>query len=143
VPNIDKLNIMEKIKNFFSSNDKFARECGIELVSVEEGKAVARMYVDSRHHNGVNTAHGGAIFTLGDFAFATASNSYGNVAVAINVSISYIKAHTKGYLYAYATELSKNPKLGCYTVEIKNEANELVAIFQGMVYRKKDSLPIT
>ncbi len=134
---------MEKIKAYFSSNDKFARECGIELVSLEEGKAVARMNVESRHHNGINTAHGGAIFTLGDFTFAAAANSYGTVAVAINVSISYIKAHTKGYLYAYAKELSKNPKLGCYTVEIKNESNELIAIFQGMVYRKKELLPIT
>ncbi|MGB9603265.1 MAG: PaaI family thioesterase, partial [Limisphaerales bacterium] len=76
---------MEKIKKYFIENDKFARECGIELLSVEEGKAVARMKVETRHHNGVNTAHGGAIFTLGDFAFAVAANSYGTVAVAINV----------------------------------------------------------
>ncbi len=131
---------MEKIKNFFIENDKFARECGIELLSVEEGKAVARMNVQKRHHNGVNTAHGGAIFTLADFAFAVAANSYGTVAVAINVSISYLKAHTTGYLYAYARELSKGSKLGSYTVEIKNEAGELIAIFQGMVFRKDKPL---
>lgn len=133
---------MEKIKEFFAQNDKFARECGIELLSVEKGKAIARMNVQTRHHNGVNTAHGGAIFTLADFAFAAAANSYGTVAVAINVSISYIKSHIAGYLYAYASELSKNNKLGCYTVEIKNEAGELIAIFQGMVYRKNEPIKI-
>jgi len=133
---------MEKVKKFFSENDKFARECGIELLSVEEGKAIARMKVEPRHHNGVNIAHGGAIFTLADFAFAAASNSHGTVAVAINVSISYIKAHSTGYLYAHARELSKNSKLGCYTVEIKNENDELIAIFQGMVYRKNEQLKI-
>jgi acyl-CoA thioesterase len=133
---------MEKIKNFFSEHDKFARECGIELLSVEEGKAVARMKVEERHYNGVNTAHGGAIFTLADFAFAVAANSYGTVAVAINVSISYLKAVTSGYLYAYAREISKNYRLGSYTIEIKNEAGDIVAIFQGMVYRKDEKLPI-
>lgn len=134
---------MEKIKKFFEENDKFARECGIELVSVEEGKAVARMKVERRHYNGVNTTHGGAIFTLADFAFAVASNSYGTVAVAINVSISFMKAVDSGYIYAYARELSKNYRLGSYTVEVKNESGDLVAIFQGMVYRKDDKLPIS
>lgn len=133
---------MEKIKSFFAEHDKFARKCGIELVSVSEGRAVAKMQVLPEHWNGVNTAHGGAIFTLADFAFAVAANSYGTVAVAINVSISYLKAVSSGVLTAEAREISKNFKLGSYTVEIKDENNELVAIFQGMVYRKKDKLPI-
>ena len=65
-----------------------------------------------------------------------ASNSHGTAAVAINVSISYLKATRTGVLWAEARELSKHPKLGTYTVEVKDDAGELVAIFQGMVYRK-------
>jgi acyl-CoA thioesterase len=85
---------------------------------------------------------GGAIFTLADFAFAAASNSYGTVAVAINVSISFLKATSSGVLVAEAKETSRNPRLGTYTVDVRDESGDLVATFQGMVYRKKDPLPV-
>ncbi len=123
-------------------NDKFAERSDIELVAVSPGQARAKMSLRPYHLNGVGTAMGGAIFTLADFAFAAASNSHGTVAVAINVSISFLKAARIGTLWAEAREISKNNKLGSYTVEVKDEAGDLVAIFQGMVYRKKDPLPV-
>jgi len=132
---------METIKKFFVDNDQFARHSGIELLSVSPGQARAKMTLQPHHWNGVRMAHGGAIFTLADFAFAAAANSHGTIAVAINVSISFLKAASTGTLLAEAKEVSKNFKLGSYTVEVKDEQGELIAIFQGMVYRKKDKLP--
>ncbi len=123
-------------------NDRFAERSDVELVAVSPGRARAKMSLRPYHLNGVGTAMGGAIFTLADFAFAAASNSHGTVAVAINVSISFLKAARIGTLWAEAREISKNNKLGSYTVEVKDEAGDLVAIFQGMVYRKKDPLPV-
>ena len=116
--------------------DRFAKQCGIELVSVEAGRACTRMRVTAEHLNSVGIVQGGAIFTLADFAFAAASNSHGTVAVAINVSISFLKATSSGILTAEAKETSRNPKLGTYTVDVRDETGELVATFQGMVYRK-------
>lgn len=130
---------MEDIKKFFI-NDRFAEHSGIELLEVSKGYARARMKIEDYHLNGVGIAHGGAIFTLADLAFAVASNSHGTVALAINVSISYFKASTGGILTAEAKEISRNPKLASYTVTVTNEDSELVAIFQGMVYRKKDEI---
>jgi acyl-CoA thioesterase len=123
------------------AKDQFARHCDIELVEVAPGFARARMPLHPRHLNGVGTVQGGAIFTLADFAFAAASNSHGTIAVAINVSISFLKAARTGVLTAEARELTKNFKLGSYTVDVKDEAGDLVAVFQGMVYRKSDKLP--
>jgi acyl-CoA thioesterase len=91
--------------------------------------------------NGLGTVHGGAIFTLADFAFAAACNSHGTVAVALNVSITFMKAATTGTLWADAREVSKNFKVGSYAVEVKDDQGELVAQFQGLAYRKKDKLP--
>ncbi len=124
------------------AQDRFAAHCGIELVSVTTGCARAKMKVEPTHWNGVGTAQGGAIFTLADFAFAAASNSHGTVAVAINVNISFVKAVKTGTLWAEAREISRNFKIGNYTVEVKDDQGELVAIFQGMVYRKQDPLPV-
>jgi acyl-CoA thioesterase len=131
---------MERIKRFFSDRDRFAAHCGVELAEVQVGRAVARMRLQPHHLNGVNTAQGGAIFTLADLAFAAACNSHGTVAVAINASISYMKAATTGVLTAVAEEAACNPRLGTYTIAVTDEAGDLVAIFQGLAYRKKDRL---
>jgi acyl-CoA thioesterase len=92
--------------------------------------------------NAVGIVQGGAIFTLADYAFAAASNSHGTVAVAVNANISFMKALSAGTLIAEAREVSKSYKLGTYTVEVKDEQGELVALFQGMVYRKQDPIPV-
>ena len=120
--------------------DRFARLTGIELLEVSEGKAKARLKISDQHLNGVGIAHGGAIFTLADFVFAAASNSHETVAVAINVSISYLKAVFTGTLVAEGWEVAINPKLASYTVQVRDERGNLVAIFQGMAYRKKDPI---
>lgn len=131
---------MGTIKDFFSSNDLFARHSGIELLEVGEGWAKASMKIEPYHFNGAKTVHGGAIFTLADFAFAVASNSHGNLAMGINTSVSFVKAATAGTLHAVAREQSRNPKLASYSVMITDDENSVVAIFQGMVYRKKESI---
>ncbi len=131
---------MKAIKQFIAENDRFAKHAGIELLEVSDGTALAGMTVTKEHLNGVNIVHGGAIFTLADLAFAAASNSHGTVAVAINVSIAYIKAVSSGTLFARANEISRNPKLAVYQVDIRDEADNLIAVFQGMVYRKKEKL---
>jgi acyl-CoA thioesterase len=133
---------METPKQFFNERDQFARSNGIKLISVSAGRAEATMTLEPRHWNGVNLAHGGAIFTLADFAFAAAANSHGTIAVAINVSITFLKATSTGSLRAEAREVALNPKLGSYTVEVKDEQGDLVAVFQGLAYRKKDPLPL-
>jgi len=131
---------MEKIRRFFK-NDRFAERSNIELISLAPGYAKCRMPLQNYHLNGYNTVHGGAIFTLADFTFAAASNSHGNIAVAINASISFLKAGTSGTLWAEARELARNPKLASYTVEVRDDAGDLVAVFQGMVYRKSEVIP--
>ena len=128
---------MEHVRQFFEG-DQFAKHCGIELVSVAPGHAVARMAVEAAHLNGYARVQGGAIFTLADFAFAAASNSHGRVAVAINVSITFMKAVSSGTLTAEAREVSANPKLGSYTVHVTDETQALIAVFQGLAYRKSE-----
>ena len=124
----------------FLQGDEFVKHCGIELVSVAPGHAVARMAVQPRHFNAIGTVQGGAIFTLADYAFAAASNSHGTVAVGVNVGITYLKSVTSGVLTADAREVSLNPKLASYTVNVTDAAGILVAIFQGLVYRKNQPI---
>ena len=56
-------------------NDNASQGMGMEIVSIQPGKAVLTMKVEKRHTNGHQICHGGFIFTLADSAFAFACNS--------------------------------------------------------------------
>lgn len=130
---------MEELKEF-AGHDFFARHLGIEVLEYSAGKARAKVEICRHHLNSAGMVHGGALFSLADAVFSVASNSHGTLAVAIAVSISYFKAVKTGTLFARAEEVSLNPKLATYLVRIEDEGNALVALFQGTVYRKKESL---
>lgn len=120
--------------------DQYARLSGIRLLEASPGYAKARMMIGQKHLNSVGTVHGGALFTLADFAFAVASNSHGKVALAIEAEISYFKSVNSGILTAVAKEVSLNHRLGTYLIDIFNEKQEPVAHFKGTVYRKNENL---
>ncbi len=121
----------------FIKNDRFASLVGIELIDAEDGKARAKLVIREEHLNSAGITHGGAIFSLADLAFAAASNSHGNIAVAISAGISYFRASGKGVLYADAREISKSRRLATYQIDITDSKGELVATFQGTVFRKE------
>jgi len=130
---------MDDLKKFIE-RDSFARHLGVEMLEYGHGKAKAKMEIKGHHLNSAGNLHGGAIFSLADAVFSVASNSHGTLAVAINVSISFFRAMKKGALIAEANEVSINPKLATYLINVNDEAGDLIAQFQGTVYRKKDNI---
>lgn len=131
---------MDKLKEFFREHDLFARHCGIELLDAGPGWARVRMEIRPFHFNGAGTVHGGAIFTLADFAFAVASNSRGQLAMGITTATSFVLAARSGMLYAEAQEIALNRRLGNYQVRVTDEQEQLIAQFQGTVFRKDQPL---
>jgi len=126
------VDVMER----FIDQDRYAQYLGVEICEWGEGYAKAKLELDRNHLNSVNTVHGGVLFSLADSAFSVASNSHGTVAVAIQVCISYFKAVSGGTLYAEAREVSRNPKLATYLIEVSDDTGSLLGLFQGTVYRK-------
>ncbi|MFD2112141.1 PaaI family thioesterase [Thiorhodococcus fuscus] len=130
----------QKLLQDFFSNDRFAAFVGVELLEAAPGRARARLEIEDRHLNAVGVAHGAAIFSLADLVFAVASNSHGTVALGVNVSVSFMKSARKGVLTAEAEEVSINSKLATYLIRITDEDANLIALFQGTVYRKREAL---
>ncbi|MEK6742091.1 MAG: PaaI family thioesterase [Nitrospirota bacterium] len=130
---------MDAMKKFVQQ-DQFARHLGVEVLEHGKGAAKARMEIGRHHLNSAGMVHGGAIFSLADAVFSIASNSHGTLAVAINVSISFFKSVTSGTLTATAEEVSINPKLATYLITVTDDTGNKIALFQGTVYRKKDSI---
>lgn len=109
------------------AQDKFAAYIGINIVKVERGYALVEMKITENHLNGVGIIQGGAIFTLGDYAFAAAANEGEGTTVSINCSISYLKVTEGKILFGEAKEISDSKKIAVYNVDIFDENKELIA----------------
>lgn len=130
----------EKARDFYRK-DRFATLTGIEIIEAGKGYCKARLVIEEKHLNAANVIQGGAVFTLADLAFAVASNSHGQLALAVNVNISFLQSKSAGTLYAVATEVGIPRRLGAYDVLVTDDENVIIARFNGMVYRKKEKLP--
>jgi acyl-CoA thioesterase len=130
----------DNAKTIFAQ-DRFAALAGVEIIEAGLGCCKARLVIQDKHLNAANVIQGGAIFTLADLAFAVASNSHGQLALAINVNISFLQGKSSGILYATATEVARPKRLGAYDVLVTDEQGEIIARFNGMVYRKNQKLP--
>ncbi len=119
--------------------DKFAQHLGIELLEVRAGYAKCAMVVTDAMLNAHYRAHGGALFTLADYAFAAACNSHGQIAVALEVKINFLEAITAGtQLFAEAKEEALSTRIGLYRLTVTNAEGDLVAVAQATAYRKNE-----
>lgn len=117
--------------------DHFGSLASIEVLDIKPGFATARMTLGPQHLNGLGAVHGGAIFTLADVAFAAACNADAPPTVAINASISFLKAAKEGMLHAEAKEVSFTRRIGSYHITVTDDAGDMIASFQGLAYRKQ------
>jgi len=119
-------------------DDPFPYSLGMEILELRPGYARVGLQVKEHMVNMHRITHGGVVFTLADVAFGQASNTHGITAVALNVNFSFVKASKPGdYLIATACEENLTRRTGLYRLEVKNGAGELIALAQGLVYRKQ------
>ena len=114
------------------NNDSASQRVGMSLLEVDAGRATLSLKVSDEHLNGHKICHGGYVFMLADSAFAFACNSYNQLAVAYQNSITYAAPGKKGdVLTARAVEVSKAGRSGIYDVTITNQDDEAIAHFRG------------
>jgi acyl-CoA thioesterase len=123
--------IQEKMWN----NDHFSQWLGIVLEQVEIGYCKASFRVRKEMLNGHGTVQGGVLFSVADTAFAFACNAQGNLTVALEVGINFIKPAYEGEeLLIEAKALHHGYKTGVYDVRITNRTGELICLFKGTSY---------
>ena len=121
--------------------DKASRALGIEIEIPRPGAAIARMQVRDDMVNGLDVCHGGLIFTLADTSFAFACNAYDRVTVAASGDIEFLRPAMLGdNLEATAHEDHRGRNSGLYTAEIRNQRDEVVAIFRGRSVSRDEAL---
>jgi acyl-CoA thioesterase len=125
------------------AREPFAQTLGIELVELESGySAVEMTYDPSRMDNLFRRAHGGAIFALIDEAFETVGQTDGTIAVAMNVSVSYVASPAPGTrLRAEAREVSLTKRTANYDIRVSDGDGRLIATCQALAFRTGKPLP--
>lgn len=133
----DENQITEAVARFMSERDLYARHVGIDLLELRPGYSRTGLTIAPHMLNGLGIPHGAVIFALADFAFATACNSHGRVAVALSMDIHYLsspKANSR--LVAEAVEVRRGQRTGLYRISVVDDMENLIAELHGMAYFK-------
>lgn len=135
-------NVLDAIRKRVA-NEPFAKKLGLTLLKLEPGYALVEMNFTDDMANIFDMTHGGAIFSLIDEAFEISCNTYGTVAVALNVSVTYHRPPTKGaVLRAESKEIHRSNKTATYDIRVtEGENSALIATCQALAYRKRERLP--
>jgi acyl-CoA thioesterase len=133
--------ILELIKENVEK-EPYVKLFGMKVLELRQGYSKVQMKAKKDQLNLHRTIHGGAIFSLVDVAFGSAANSYGNIAVALNIDINYTRPANPGdILTAEATEVSRGRTIGTYNVLVKNGQGKTVASSQAIAFIMKEKLP--
>lgn len=132
------MDALEGIKEKFA-RDTFPRSLGIELLELAPGYARVALELGENMVNFHGIVHGGAIFTLADTALGLASNTHGDPAVALTVTINYLAPARPGNrLVATAEEEHLTRRTGVYRIRVTTGSGENIALARGTVYRIQD-----
>ncbi len=135
-----RMKTLEEVRDFIEKKDMLIGLFGMEIVDFGRGYARVRMTVKDNHVNAPGMCHGGTLFSLADVAFACASNSYGQLALAIEMSISFIKPAVPGEtITAECTEKHRGRSLARYMIEIKNGSGRIIALVKATCFIKEDT----
>lgn len=125
---------IEEAREYFDG-DLFAKNARITIDELDEGMCICSMEITPMHKNAAGGVMGGAIFTLGDLAFAVASNNMHRTTVAQNVSINFLSGAKGNRLIAKA-KCKKDGKSTCvYNIDITDDTGREVAQFIGTGYK--------
>ena len=121
---------LEEVRAFFTG-DRFAVENGMVIDQAAPGEAVCSLTLGPGHRNAGGGVMGGAIFTLGDFAFAVAANCQtlgkGQVVVSQSNAITFCRGAKGARLIARAREVSATRRTRLYEVTVEDDLGTLVA----------------
>ena len=115
--------------------DSFRELLGIKVLTVRDGYSKMSLEITREHTNFLGATHGGVIFTLADCAFAEAVNSGENPAVAVQVSINFLRSSSEGdILVAETSKVSEGKTFAFYNIAVRKD-EKIVALFSGLAYK--------
>ncbi len=103
---------------------------GILMTEIGEDYLVARMPVDSRHHQPAGLLHGGANVVLAETlgsvaAYLATENPHGKKIVGIEINANHLKGVRSGFVTGKVTAVKVGRTIHVWQIEIRDETGEL------------------
>lgn len=118
---------LEEAREFFKKDIYSNEFSGTVIDDVSYEFARCSMRIEEKHLNAAGYIHGGAIFTLGDFAFAVAANSSYGLTVSLSNQITFHRSSSGKKLFAEASILNKGKTTCFYYVRIYDNLGANIA----------------
>ena len=116
-------------------NDYFRELLGIKVLDAKDGYSKMSLKISKEHTNFVGFTHGGVVFALADCAFAEAVNFGDKQAVAVQVSINFLRPSSEGdVLTAEAITVSEGKTFVLCNITVRKK-NKTIALFSGLAYK--------
>lgn len=127
-------NLTHKAQEQFAKDLYATKVTGIVVEMAEEGAARCSLELTAQHRNAMGAVMGGVLFTLADFAFAIAANSYCLAEdkplawVSLSSNVQYL-APAKGNHLTAETSCVKHGRTTCvYNISVCDENKNLIAL---------------
>jgi acyl-CoA thioesterase len=123
--------------------EPFAKAMKMKLVELELGYSMVEMTYEPEFMDNIyDRAHGGALFGLIDEAFETACQTYGTIAVALNVNVTYLASPEPGtQLQAVARQIKQTKKTDSYDIKVTDKKGNLIATSAALAARTGKPIP--
>ncbi|MBO4337725.1 MAG: PaaI family thioesterase [Lachnospiraceae bacterium] len=125
---------LEQAREFFK-NDRFATGNGMQIEELSEDHCVCSMQITDDHKNAIGGVMGGAIFSLGDFAFAVTVNNVHMPSVAQQMSCNFLSAPKEGVLTARAKVKRSGRTSTIVNIDITDDKGRDIAQIVGTGYK--------
>lgn len=115
--------------------DPFATFLGIKVEEVRESYSRVSLIIREEFCNAAVRAHGGAVFSVADQAFAIACNSRGYSAFAAEMKINYFQGVSPGQtLVAEATPIDIRKRISLWNIDVTDSEGNKIAVAHGLAY---------
>ena len=131
---------LQRIRERFVRDLYVSQGLGAVIEEASSGYARCVMEIEARHCNALGIPMGGAVFTLGDFAFAVASNQNGREIVTQASQITFLKPARGKRLIAEARQIKNGRHVCFYEITVRDNLGTEVAFMtlNGFVVKNGD-----
>ena len=115
----------------------FAGLVGIERTAMQDGRARFEMTIGPQHLNPHRVVHGGAIYSLVDYAMGGALTSRlepGERCATLEIKINYVATASEGRLGAEAWVVARTARIAVLEARVQGDGDRLVALATGSFY---------
>lgn len=103
---------------------------GIELVEIDNGRAVMTIEVSEQHHNPMGTLHGGVMCDVSDLAMGHAMATTlveDELFTTVEIKLNFLKPIWQGKLRAVGTVMKRGTSTALLSCQIYDNKDSLVA----------------